>query len=646
MRSSLDFSPAPSLKIPEDGGGNADAVPTGTQTAWSLKTRRIIFATLVLATIVGLGAAFWTVLAVDGWTIPEFVMLFCFLVSAPWIVIGFWNALIGFSILRFSDDPMRVVAPCIADTGAHDPIEARVAVVMCVRHEDPARVVRRLDAVARSLDATGWGDRFDVFVLSDSQKPDAVAEEEATFSQWRASLARPERVTYRRRTSNEGFKAGNVRDFVMKQGAGYDVMITLDADSVMSGEAILRLVRVMQANPKLGILQSLVVGLPARTVFARAFQFGMRASMRSYSMGAAWWAGDNGPYWGHNAAIRIPAFRDHCKLPTVPGGAPLGGAVLSHDLYEAVLMRKGGYEVRVLPEEGGSWEDNPASLPEFLRRNLRWCQGNMQYLRLIGSPGLPFLGRVNLLIAILMYAGAPAWILFMAAGAAQAWDPPVVFGAGGDDPFPWTLSTVLLVVMMLVLFAPKIMGYLDVLLQPAESRRYGGTGVFAAGVGAEITFGMLFAPIVSFSVTAFLFRLFVLRKPLGGWEAQERDGRRVRWSEAVRLLWPATLFGSVLAVSLWLTAPDVLPWAAPVLIAYIFAAPFTVLTSVDAPDADAPRLRLVAIPEEMDTPAEVRAVSMGADDTAGAGYAPPMDPFRFDGGTARPAYSAAASPAE
>ncbi|WP_261401559.1 glucans biosynthesis glucosyltransferase MdoH [Chenggangzhangella methanolivorans] len=562
MRSSLDLTPASSPEDPEDAERSADSTPTGSQAAWSLRTRRIIFATLVLATVAALGSAFWTVLAVDGWTIPEFVMLGCFLISAPWIVIGFWNALVGFSILRFAPDPMRVVAPCIADTPADSPIDARVAVVMCVRHEDPARVVRRLDAVTRSLDATGWGGRFDVFVLSDSQKPDAVAEEEATISRWRESLARPERVTYRRRTSNEGFKAGNIRDFVLDQGAAYDVMITLDADSVMSGEAILRLVRVMQANPKLGILQSLVVGLPARTIFARAFQFGMRASMRSYTMGAAWWAGDNGPYWGHNAAIRIAAFRDHCRLPTVPGGAPLGGAVLSHDLFEAVLMRKGGYEVRVLPEEGGSWEDNPASLPEFLRRNLRWCQGNMQYLRLIGSPGLPFLGRVNLMIAILMYAGAPAWIVFMVAGAAQAWDPPVVIGGGGDDPFPWTLSTALVVMMMLVLFAPKIMGYLDVLLQPAESRRYGGQGVFAAGVAAEVTFGMLFAPIVSFSVTAFLLQLFVLRKPLG-WEAQDRDGRRVRWSEAMRLLWPATLFGVALAVSLWLTAPDVLPGPPP-----------------------------------------------------------------------------------
>lgn len=643
MRSSTDNTSVESALTSRFSRLFAETTPTGSQSAFSLRTRRIVFATLVGGVYFGLALAFATVLDHGGWTIPEFVMLACFMVSAPWIIIGFWNGVIGFALLRLSDDPLALVAPCLAKAQADDPITARVAVVMCVRHEDPARVVRRLDAIRRSLDATGEGRRFDIFILSDSAKPAAVAEEEATIAAWRRTLAEPDRVVYRRRLTNDGFKAGNIRDFLLTLGAPFDLMITLDADSVMSGEAILRLVRIMQANPRLGILQSLVVGLPARTIFARAFQFGMRASMRSYTMGAAWWSGDSGPYWGHNAAIRVTAFRDHAELPTVPGGPPLGGAVLSHDLYEAVLMRKGGYEVRVLPEEGGSWEDNPASLPEFLRRNLRWCQGNMQYLRLIGSKGLPFMGRVNLFIAILMYAGAPAWILFMAAGAIQASGPaPVIGGETPGDAFPWGASMALAVTMMVILFAPKIMGYIDVLARRGESRRYGGAGNFAAGVGAEMTFGMLFAPIVSFSVTAFLFRLLVLRRPLG-WDAQDRDGRRVRWREAVRLLWPASVFGALLTGALAWFAPDVLPWAAPVLIAYLGAAPFAVLTSFDAPDAEADGVRLVSIPEEMDTPTEVRAVSAGPESLAG--YAPPMSPFRFERSGERSPYSAA-SPVE
>lgn len=637
MRSSIDL-PAEAPHLSRASGRGARLTPTATQSVRALSVRRWAMATGVAASYAILACAFVAVVSANGWTLAEIAMFACFLISAPWIIVGFWNALIGFVVMRFARDPVLLVTPCVARARADDPIEGRHAVAMCVRHEDPDRVVRRLDAILASLDATPYGDRFDVFVLSDSAKPGLVAAEEAAIGRWRDTLDDPARVIYRRRTTNAGYKAGNVRDFLERRGDAYRFMVTLDADSLMSGEAILKLVRVMQANPKLGILQSLVVGLPARTVFARAFQFGMRATMRSYTMGAAWWAGDCGPYWGHNAAIRIDAFREHCRLPQVKGPAPLGGDVLSHDLYEATLMRRAGYEVRVLPEEGGSWEDNPATLPEFIRRNLRWCQGNMQYLRLIREPGLPLVGRVNLGVAIMMYVGAPAWIGFMVAAAVQAWDPPVAIAASSAAGFPRALSLALLVVMMAVLFAPKIMGYLDVLLRPAERRRYGGPPTFLAGVAAEIAFGLLFAPIVSFTVTAFLIRLFVFRKAVG-WDATNRDGERVGWGEALRLFWPATLFGLALGGSFALSAPDVLVWAGPVIAAFVFAAPFAALTSLQSPLA-----RLGAIPEEANPPAEVRAVMDGF---AGLpSWAPPLAPFRFDGAGDARGYSAAASPAE
>ena len=164
-------------------------------------------------------------------------------------------------------------------------------------------------------------------------------------------------------------------------------MLPLDADSLMSGEQVVRLARMMQAHPKIGILQSLVVGMPSKSAFARIFQFGMRHGMRSYTMGQAWWVGDCGPFWGHNAVVRIKPFHEQCDLPILPGAPPLGGHVLCHDQVEATLMRRAGYEVRVLPEERGSWEENPPTMLEFARRDVRWCQGNMQYLKLLDLPG-------------------------------------------------------------------------------------------------------------------------------------------------------------------------------------------------------------------------------------------------------------------
>ena len=207
-------------------------------------------------------------------------------------------------------------------------------------------------------------------------------------------------------------------------------MLPLDADSLMSGDQIVRLTRMMQAHPKIGILQSLVVGMPSSSAFARIFQFGMRHGMRSYTMGQAWWVGDCGPFWGHNALVRIKPFHEQCDLPMLPGKPPLGGHVLRHDQVEATLMRRAGYEVRVLPEERGSWEENPPTMLEFARRDVRWCQGNMQYLKLLDLPGLYPMSRFQLVWAILMFIGIPAWTLMIALLPVAAWQ------ARDIDEFP------------------------------------------------------------------------------------------------------------------------------------------------------------------------------------------------------------------
>src|SRR5260221_7232165 len=200
-------------------------------------------------------------------------------------------------------------------------------------------------------------------------------------------------------------------------------MLVLAADSLMWGAAFLRLVRAMQANPTLGILQTLVVGQPADSAFARIFQFGMRHGMRTHTTGIAWWQGSSGPYWGHNAIVRLEPFVAHCRLPTLSGRPPLGGPVLSHDQVEAALMRAAGYEVRGIADEFESWEENPPSLPDFIKRDLRWRQGNMQYLRLLCRRGLKPMGRFQLVNAIFMYLGAPFWILMLVAGHASALMP-------------------------------------------------------------------------------------------------------------------------------------------------------------------------------------------------------------------------------
>ena len=534
-------------------------------------------------TFLALVAALWVGL---GWSWLNLVLVACFALFTPWSVLGFWNGLIGLAVL-FRDQ--RQVCP--AETGTTG--LPRTAIVMTVRNEDPERAIVRLRLVRDSLDATGDGSAFGYFLLSDTSDP-AIAAREA------AAVAEPasDRIVYRRRDQNVGFKAGNVMDFCRRWGGAFKLMVTLDADSLMSGSAILRLVRIMDRNPRFGIVQGLVTGLPSASVFARFFQFGMRHGMRSYTVGQAWWTGDCGPFWGHNAIIRIAPFRDHCALPVLSGRPPFGGHVLSHDQVEAVLMRRAGWEVRLQPVAGGSWEDNPPTVLEYVRRDLRWCQGNLQYFRLLGMAGLLPVSRFQLVWAILMFAGIPAWTLLVALS-------PVAAALGTVADARWVAAVYGIFVLMW--FAPKLAGYVHTAASVRRRKRYGGLPVFLVGVACETVFSLLQTSITSLSVTGFTCALLLGRS--AAWAGQARDVRTVSWQEAARAFWPQTVFGAWVNGALLVLAPALLPWALPFTIGYLLAIPFAVATASKRFGAWCVRFGLCAVPEEIDPPPEVRDVS-------------------------------------
>ncbi|MGF1467287.1 MAG: glucans biosynthesis glucosyltransferase MdoH [Sandaracinaceae bacterium] len=578
-----------------------------------LHRRRLAMAALVAVTCAALTAAMAALFSPGGYRPTEVGMLVCFAATLPWQVLGFWNSVVGAGLLAFRTDPVRAVAPLAGlrdDDRASWAPRSRIALAMPIYHEDVERAFAHLRSTVASVDRAGLGDDVDVFVLSDSQRPGVYGAELAAFHRWRADDARPARLHYRRRPANTGFKAGNLRAFVEEHGDDFDLLVVLDADSLMSGRSIRRLVRLMEANPRLGILQSLAVGLPAETPFARVFQFGMRHGMRTYTTGSAFWQGDSGPYWGHNACLRIAPFRAHCALPELSGRGPLAGPVLSHDQVEAALMRGAGWEVRVLPEEGGSYEDNPPTLAEFVRRDLRWCQGNLQYLRLLGLPGLRPMGRLQLLLAILMYVGAPFWMGFVGLGFLHLALGPET-SASTAVPFfgevPPEAGLALFAAMMTIVFAPRLLGVLGTLLRPDARRAYGGTGPLLAGAALETLFSVLMGPLMAVAQTMFITGLVFGRT--ARWDGQARDGHTSRVADAVRSLWLPTLLGGAGTALLALLAPSVLPWALPVLGPWLLAVPFAVMTSRPEVGEALLRAGLCATPEERTPPVEVAEVS-------------------------------------
>jgi membrane glycosyltransferase len=332
----------------------------------------------------------------------------------------------------------------------------------------------------------------------------------------------------------------------------------------------------------------------------------MRLGMRSYTLGSAWWQADCGPYWGHNALIRLQPFIEHCDLPVLPGDGPLGGHILSHDQVEAVLMRRAGYEVRVLPEEGGSWEENPPTLVEHMRRDLRWCHGNMQYWRLLAMPGLEPVSRLQLVLAILMYLGSAAWIAFMALTALRA---GLTENAGKFVHAE--AGMVLLASILVMVFAPKIATVVDVLASRDSRRAFGGSFSIISSTLGEAVFSALLAPVLALAHTRFLLGLPFGRAAV--WSAQHRSTHRVTPAEAAARLWPQTLFAAAMFVWLLVTAPLMLLGFLPFLVGAVLAIPIAVLTSwAGLGIALASRSGLWRIPDETAPAAELRAIRLPA----------------------------------
>ena len=574
--------------------------PAGLQANAELQRRRQIVMVLNVATYIALLALAASVFGAGGWSIVGWVMFLCFAVGTPWTVLGFWNAVIGLWLLHGGRDAQAEVAPYTAAGDVAMPLAVRTAIIMTLRNEEPGRAITRLKTVKASVDATGEGAAFSYFLLSDTNKLDVAAAEEALVAAWRAEEPGAP-IVYRRRAVNTGFKAGNVREFTEVEGRAFELMLPLDADSLMSGTAIVKLVRMMAAYPKLGIVQSLVVGMPSTSAFARIFQFGMRHGMRSYTMGQAWWTADCGPFWGHNAIVRIAPFRDECALPVIAGGPPFGGHVLSHDQVEATLMRRAGYEVRVLPVEGGSWEENPPTMLDFLTRDVRWCQGNLQYTKLLDIPGLLPMSRFQLVWAILMFVGLPAWTVMIALSPIATKHFLTVPG------FPVGTAKLLYVVFFMMYLAPKMAGLIDAMLTKGEVARFGGPMRFGISAAVELVFSFLQGAVSTIATTVFMGGLLLAGKSVI-WGGQSRDAYGISWTTAVLQLWPQTLFGLIVCGSLWAISPATLIWSLPLTAGYLLAVPFCVLTANPALGAWMKHAGVAGIPEDFETPGEVAKV--------------------------------------
>lgn len=538
-------------------------------------------------------------LLAHGLQVTLFTLLFA------WVGVGFVTALMGAWVMLRGDRH----APRVAD--AHAPIDrsARTAIVMPICNEDIATVFGGLRATCESLAATGALRLFDVYILSDTSDPALRAAELRAWAQLRETLGDGAvgaggRVFYRWRRRRTKRKAGNVADFCRRWGRDYRYMVVLDADSTMHGATLVELVRLMEAHPRAGIVQTLPQAVGHDTLHARAQQFASRVTGRLFALGMAYWQLGESHYWGHNAIIRVEPFMRHCGLAPIPGRGGLAGEILSHDFVEAALMRRAGYEVWLAPHLDGSWEQPPANLLDELQRDRRWCQGNLQNARLIAEPGWQPVHRTMFAVGALSYAVAPLWLAFIVLGLLP-WigGATVPSGTAAGLGIVWALTLALLLL-------PRALGVAAVLLARRQ-REFGGTPRLLAGALLELGLSMLQAPVRMLAHTAFVLSALTGLKL--DWKSPPRDARALAWRDVFRRVGvPALAAAAALA---WTAQQTALTAAhlAPLLLAWVLAVPLAVWSSHVAFGAALRRRSVLAIPDETRPPRALQRAAEHAD---------------------------------
>jgi membrane glycosyltransferase len=530
----------------------------------------------------------------------EWAAVVLFTLNFGWLSTAAGNGCAGTLVLLFSP---KALAPSPAPSLKG----SRTALVIALYNESAAKVVGSAEAMWEALKDLGAEKDFEVFFLSDTTDPELAAIEEGVMQDLvRRHPNAP--FWYRRRLDNVQKKQGNINDFVRRWGGRYEYMIELDADSMVSPEAMLELVRRADANPRTALIQTLPIIVGSKTFSARAQQLSLRVHGGLFGAGLTWWSGGAGNFWGHNAIIRLAPFAQHASLPVLPGREPLGGKILSHDFVEAALLRRAGWRVEIAGDIEGSYEEAPPTLVDLASRDRRWAQGNIQQIQLLFARGFDWLSKVHIAAGVMGYMSGLLWLSLIVMG---------VFVAGWAKFFDTETTSIatdpgaglrLLLISAFVLTSPK---WLAVLLwSVGKLPGWGRSPRFLLAVVADLATTTLMAPIVMINHAGSI--LSTLAGVDGGWRPQVRDRNGFAWSDLVRHYRQHMIFGMSLLVVSFIISPSFMLQNLPLATALLFAPMITKGLSRRARRGSM-LWRLFATPEDLATPDIVRAAErMGA----------------------------------
>ncbi len=576
-----------------------DAAPETSSASITRFWRIATFLPAILATG-ALIAAFTDWFAMDGFSAFEGVVIGLIAFTFFWIALSVSTALLGVTTLMLSRPKLRVRGPV-------EPLD--VALLVPIYNEDTADVFGNAVAMLTALDNHPHVHSYDLFILSDTRDPVIADQEERAFLALRAERGFSSNLYYRRRETNTDRKVGNLSDWIAQWSGRYAAMLVLDADSLMSGDAIIGLTDAMAMDDSAGLIQSFPTLFGAQTLFGRVQQFSNRVYGAALAEGLAKWTDREGNYWGHNAIIRTAAFASCAGLPKVKGRGGKGKLILSHDFVEAGLLRRAGWSVRFLPRIGGSYEEVPATLIDYVLRDRRWCQGNLQHLGLVGTRGFHAVSRFHLVSGAMGYLMSPAWfallLVWALIGNGQE-TSAITYFSGFDPQVSWPKMTTgnavaILAFMYGMLLAPKMMGAAAANHAGIKMREMGGFFQFVWSLILEITLSILYAPIMMVQQT-----IAVIRTALGfreSWAPQQRRGGRYSWAAMIKFHLVETVMGWLLVIGM--AQGLVTLWLLPIAISLAGAVLLSALSGLNL-GAARWSARQMGTPEHLNAPDIIR----------------------------------------
>jgi hypothetical protein len=345
----------------------------------------------------------------------ELAMLLGIYQAACAIFGTWWSEKTVVCVSRVRRDPVAILYTTMNDF-------QELAALSCVRQEYPS---------------------YHVFLLDDST--DEVNRQ--LVDRFHARF--PDKTSVIRRSSKNGFKAGNLNHAIRIIQSWFPFFAVADADTVLPHHFVRSTVRRFSSN-RIGFVQARLEVNEQLTSFVRELSPAQNLYWHRIVPACARFGFMM--FHGHAALVRTAAWRD-------VGGFP---EVVAEDLAFSTRAREMGY-VGVLAFDVVCQEDHPQSYESFKVRQLKYTRGAMEHiltdtLRFIQAPGVPWFEKLDRLVGnFCLVSSTPFLFSVVCAGLAQSLHP-VNQHAHAD----WRLFAVTALMMLL----PLVPAFMELWRQP------------------------------------------------------------------------------------------------------------------------------------------------------------------------------------